>query len=178
MTRNRLTAITQGSSVVAFVYDAANRRTQLTLPNGVTVDYGYDAASKLISLTYNLGANTLGDLTLTTTSMATEQRLVVPGRTGLPAALASATYDAGNQVATWPSRQDVRRHGADRQFLDGVEPVVQKTRRRAADCLRTTTSNTVVTEAGGHAAAQAVSWLREFHVHVFPPSFVRLVFGS
>jgi YD repeat-containing protein len=44
---NRLTTITQGSPVVTFGYDAANRRTSLTLPNGVVVEYAYDAASRL-----------------------------------------------------------------------------------------------------------------------------------
>ncbi|HVB86246.1 MAG TPA: RHS repeat domain-containing protein [Candidatus Dormibacteraeota bacterium] len=34
---NRLTQITQGTSTVSFAYDNANRRTSLTLPNGVTM---------------------------------------------------------------------------------------------------------------------------------------------
>jgi YD repeat-containing protein len=90
---NRLTTITQGSSVVTFDYDAANRRTSLTLPNGVVVEYGYDAASRLTGLTYRQGITVLG--TLTYTYDAAGQRIAVGGswaRTGLPAALASATY--------------------------------------------------------------------------------------
>jgi YD repeat-containing protein len=101
---NRLTSITQGSSVVGFTYDDADRRTQLTLPNGVTVDYGYDAASQVTSLTYKLGATALGDLTYTYDLDGS--RTSVGGswaRTGLPTALASATYDAANQIATWGS---------------------------------------------------------------------------
>ena len=39
---DRLSGITQGSSSVGFSYDSANRRTTLTLPNGVTVTYTYD----------------------------------------------------------------------------------------------------------------------------------------
>ena len=42
---NRLTAITQGSETVQLAYYADNRRTTLTLPNGVTVNYEYDIAS-------------------------------------------------------------------------------------------------------------------------------------
>jgi RHS repeat-associated protein len=99
---SRLTSITQGSSVVGFTYDDADRRTQLALPNGVTVDYGYDAASQISSLTYKLGATTLGDLAYTYDLKG--NRTSVGGswaRTGLPTALASATYDSANQIATW-----------------------------------------------------------------------------
>ena len=99
---NRLTSITQNSAVVAFSYDDANRRTLLTLPNGVTTEYGYDVSSQLTSLTYKLGATTLGDLTYSYDLAG--NRTSVGGswaRTGLPTALASATYDAANQVATW-----------------------------------------------------------------------------
>jgi YD repeat-containing protein len=97
---NRLTTITQGSSVVTLGYDAANRRTSLTLPNGVVVEYGYDAASRLTALTYKQGINVLG--TLTYAYDAAGQRIAVGGswaRTGLPAALASATYDDANQIS-------------------------------------------------------------------------------
>jgi RHS repeat-associated protein len=99
---NRLTSIAQGSSVVGFTYDDANRRTQLALPNDVTVDYGYDAASQMTGLTYKLGSTTLGDLTYSYDLNG--NRTSVGGswaRTGLPTALASATYDAANQIATW-----------------------------------------------------------------------------
>lgn len=74
----------------------------LTLPNGVTTEYGYDIASQLTSLTYKLDATTLGDLTYTYDRAG--NRTTVGGswsRTGLPTALASATYDAANQIATW-----------------------------------------------------------------------------
>jgi len=101
-TANRLTSITQGSSVVAFTYDDANRRTTLTYPNGIVGTYGYDNANQLTSLTYALGANTLGDLTYTYD--AAGQRTSVGGswaRTGLPAAVDSASYDAANRVTNW-----------------------------------------------------------------------------
>jgi len=101
---DRLTSITQNSAVVGFTYDNADRRTMLTLPNGVTVEYGYDAASQITGLTYKLGSTTLGDLTYTYDLAG--NRTSIGGtwaRTGLPTALASATYDASNQIATWGS---------------------------------------------------------------------------
>lgn len=99
---DRLTVITQGTSTVGFGYDAANRRTMLALPNGITVTYGYDDASQVTHINYGLGVSTLGDLTYTYDLDGS--RVGVGGtwaRTGLPAALASATYDAANQIATW-----------------------------------------------------------------------------
>src|SRR5260370_41091526 len=36
-----------GGSSATMLYDAAGRRTSLTLPNGIMVGYGYDAASRL-----------------------------------------------------------------------------------------------------------------------------------
>ena len=48
---NRLTGITQDRVLVGF-YDNANRRTSLTLPNGVAVAYAYDGDSQVIGLTY------------------------------------------------------------------------------------------------------------------------------
>jgi YD repeat-containing protein len=59
----------------------------------VVVESSYDAASRLTGLTYKHGINVLG--TLTYTYDAAGQRIAVGGswaRTGLPAALASATY--------------------------------------------------------------------------------------
>jgi RHS repeat-associated protein len=97
-----LTSITQGTSVVSLTYDDANRRSTLTLPNGILATYGYDNANQLTSLAYTLNGNPVGDLTYTYD--AAGQRTSVGGsfaRTGLPQALASATYDAGNRLATW-----------------------------------------------------------------------------
>jgi RHS repeat-associated protein len=99
---DRLTGVTQGAAAVTVAYDAASRRTSLTLPNGVVVEYAYDDDSRLTGLTYRLGMSTLG--TLTYGYDVNGQRTTVGGtyaRTGLPAALASATYDDANQVATF-----------------------------------------------------------------------------
>jgi RHS repeat-associated protein len=83
--------------VVDFDYDHANRRTKLTYPSGTSTEYAYDSASRLTGLTYTHGGNTLGALTYAYD--AASQRTQVGGswaRTGLPAALASATYNAAN----------------------------------------------------------------------------------
>ena len=99
---DRLTGVTQGTAAVTIGYDNADRRTSLTLPNGILVEYGYDDDSRLTGLTYKQGSTTLGDLSYTYD--AAGQRTAVGGtwaRTSLPAALASATYDDANQIATW-----------------------------------------------------------------------------
>jgi RHS repeat-associated protein len=97
-----LTAVTQGTATVSIGYDNANRRTSLTLPNGIVTEYSYDSDSQLTDLTYKLGGSTIG--TLVYTYDAVGQRSAVEGtyaRSNLPAALTSATYDDGNQIATW-----------------------------------------------------------------------------
>jgi RHS repeat-associated protein len=99
---NRLTSITQGSAMVSLTYDDADRRSTLTYPNGIVATYGYDNANHLTSLTYNLGMTTLGDLAYTYD--AAGWRTSVGGswaRTGIPAALTGATYDAANRIVTW-----------------------------------------------------------------------------
>ncbi len=99
---HRLTSITQGTSVVAMTYDNADRRETLTLPNGIVTTSAYDHANQLTGLTYTLGPTTLGTLTYTYDEVG--NRTSVGGtwaRTGLPQAVASATYDAANRIATW-----------------------------------------------------------------------------
>jgi YD repeat-containing protein len=92
--------LTQDTAVVSLTYDDADRRASLNLPNGIVVTYGYDDTDQLTALTYSLGPVTLG--TLTYTYDAAGNRTTVGGtwaRTGLPQAMASATYDAANQIA-------------------------------------------------------------------------------
>ena len=89
---------------MAIGYDSANRRTSLTLPNGVVLNYGYDAASLLTTATWLSGPTTLGNLTYGYDS--TGRRVQVGGtfaRVNLPAALASATYNTANQLTQWGS---------------------------------------------------------------------------
>jgi len=99
---NRLTKLAQGTSTYTLSYDNANRRILLTLPNGVTSSYGYDKASELTGLTYKFGTTTLGSLTYSYD--ADGRRTSVGGsyaRTGLPTAVASASYNADNQLTQW-----------------------------------------------------------------------------
>jgi RHS repeat-associated protein len=66
------------------------------------VEYGYDDDSRLTAITYKDGGTPIGDLTYTYD--ANGQRTGVGGtwaRTTLPAALASASYDDANQIATF-----------------------------------------------------------------------------
>jgi len=101
---NRVTAITKGTLTADVAYDAAGRRTLLTLPNGVTVAYGYDDANQVTAINYSLGQTVLG--TLTYSYDLGGNRAAVGGtwaRTTLPATMASATYDAANQILSWDS---------------------------------------------------------------------------
>lgn len=99
---DRLTGITQGSSTVDLGYDDAGRRTTLSLPNGVSASYTYDGASQLTGIAYAKAASPIGDLTYTYD--ANGRRIESGGsftRTGLPAAVGTATYDAANQLTNW-----------------------------------------------------------------------------
>ncbi|HEX6699181.1 MAG TPA: RHS repeat-associated core domain-containing protein [Gaiellaceae bacterium] len=97
--QNRLTQISNGTSTVGVGYDDTNRQTSTTLPDGIVETYAYDNASRVTGITDTLGANTLG--TLSYDYDATGRRDAVWGsyaRTGLPAAVSSRTYDAGNEL--------------------------------------------------------------------------------
>ena len=99
---NRLTQIAQGTSTVGFSYDTVNRRSTLTLSNGVNVSYTYDNDSRVTGITYKFNANTLGNLTYSYDSLG--RRTQMGGsfaQTGFPAAVASATYDAANELTNW-----------------------------------------------------------------------------
>src|SRR5258708_2626945 len=83
-------------------YHAGSRRTSLTLPNGVSVTYGYDSTSHLTSVSYQSGATLLGNLAYTYDQAG---RVAQTGgsyaRAGLPSAITSATYDAANRLTNW-----------------------------------------------------------------------------
>jgi RHS repeat-associated protein len=84
---------------VALAYDTDSRRTSLTLPNGVTISYSYDAALQLLGINYQLGNTALGNLTYGYDLAG--NRTTVGGsyaQTGLPSALASASFNANNQM--------------------------------------------------------------------------------
>jgi RHS repeat-associated protein len=99
---SRLTQIAQGTSTMGFSYDTANRRSTLTLSNGVNMSYTYDNDSRVTGITYKFNANTLGNLTYSYDSLG--RRTQVGGsfaQTGLPGTVASATYDAANELTNW-----------------------------------------------------------------------------
>jgi YD repeat-containing protein len=104
----RVVATTDPLSVTRrYDYDALNRVTRASdaLNGPTTFAYGVnnnDDGNQLTSLTYTLGQTTLGNLTYAYD--AAGHRTSVGGswaRTGLPAALSSATYDATNRITTW-----------------------------------------------------------------------------
>ncbi|MEN8131646.1 MAG: RHS repeat domain-containing protein [Pseudomonadota bacterium] len=47
------------TALTTFDYDNVGNLTRLTLPNGATLDYRYDAAHRLIEITDGLGATAL-----------------------------------------------------------------------------------------------------------------------
>lgn len=99
---NRLTQISQGSSTITFSHDNAGRRTSAGLPNNIAVSYAYDADSQVTGLTYQAGANVLGNLSYAYDPNGS--RTQVGGsfaRTGLPQPISSASYDAANQLTNW-----------------------------------------------------------------------------
>jgi RHS repeat-associated protein len=99
---NRLTGITQGSSSVALNYDAANRRTSLTLPNGVAVAYTYDSDAHVTGITYNMGSTQLGSLVYRyDVDGRTVERSGSLAGTNMPAIVGSTAYNADNELTNW-----------------------------------------------------------------------------
>ncbi len=98
----RLQSISQGASTLfSATYDNANRQATETLADGIVGTYSYDNANRLGGITYTKGSTTLGNLAYTFTSGGLVSTVGGTwGRTNIPAALTSATYDAANQVKT------------------------------------------------------------------------------
>ncbi len=74
----------------------------MTLPNNVSVTYGYDNDSHIAGITYQFGTTTLGNLTYSYDQLG--RRTQVGGsfaRTGLPGAVTTASYDATNELTNW-----------------------------------------------------------------------------
>ncbi|HJQ97474.1 MAG TPA: RHS repeat-associated core domain-containing protein [Candidatus Polarisedimenticolaceae bacterium] len=88
---------------VTITPDTAGRRGVVTLPNGVTMTYGYDLSSRLSSIHYKKpDGSVLGGLTYTRDAVGNVR--VVGGqwpRTGLPAAVSTASYDDANRLVQW-----------------------------------------------------------------------------
>jgi YD repeat-containing protein len=65
------------TAAVSITYDCADRRTSLTLPNGIVVEYGYDDDLRLTSLTYKLGARRSATSPMPTSLLRRRRRVVV-----------------------------------------------------------------------------------------------------
>jgi RHS repeat-associated protein len=99
---HRLFGVHRDALTASITYDDADRRETVTLPNGLVTTYGWDAAGQLTGLTYTQSSTVLG--TLTYDYDAAGNRIGVGGtwaRTGLPAPVSSALYDAANRLVEW-----------------------------------------------------------------------------
>ena len=96
---SRLTRVAQGSLFAALGYDNANRRTSLDYSNGTTTSYAYDLASRLTGITHNGPSGIIEALTYTYDTAGNRVSLTRGNGAAslLPAAIASATYDAANE---------------------------------------------------------------------------------
>ena len=96
---SRLTQVAQGSLTVGLGYDNSNRRTSLTYPNGTSTSYGYDVASRLTGITHLGPSGIIEALTYQYDAAGNRTSLTRNNATAslLPAAVASATYDAANE---------------------------------------------------------------------------------
>jgi uncharacterized protein RhaS with RHS repeats len=86
-------------------YDNANRRTTLTLPNGVTVSYAYDNASRVNQLSYGVGGAGSTDVGTLTYSYDADGRVINKAGTlaagTLPAAVSGNTFNADNGMTAF-----------------------------------------------------------------------------
>jgi RHS repeat-associated protein len=108
---NRLTQIQQAADAingnqtqtVLLSYDDANRRTSLTLPNGVHAAYGYNDINQLTSIFYTKADDSaLGDLQYSYD--AAGRRIAIDGSlasVAAPALSTSSAYNANNQLTSF-----------------------------------------------------------------------------
>src|ERR1035437_4347207 len=99
---DELTQLVQGTSTTLFTYDLAGRPATTTLPGGIVGTVSLDTAGRLAGLSYAKSGTVVGDVTYTLD--APGHRTHVGGslpKVTLPTAMASATYNAGNQLTNW-----------------------------------------------------------------------------
>lgn len=96
---SRLTRVEQGALFAALGYDHANRRTSLSYSNNTTTSYAYDLASRLTGITHNGPSGIIEALTYQYDAAGNRTSLTRNNGTAslLPAAVASAAYDAANE---------------------------------------------------------------------------------
>ncbi len=96
---NRLTEVASGEQAVSLSYDKANRLESLALPDGIEQRYGYDKAGEVISIAYEQGESTLGEIDYAYDANGrTEAVWGSYARLGLPEAMESAKYNAANEL--------------------------------------------------------------------------------
>lgn len=96
---SRLTRVVQGTLFAQLGYNNSNRRTSLVYSNGTNTSYGYDLASRLTNITHNGPSGVIEALTYTYDAAGARVSLTRGNGTAslLPAAVASASYDAANE---------------------------------------------------------------------------------
>jgi RHS repeat-associated protein len=111
---NRLTKITQGSATVTMGYDADSRPTSTTLPDGITGTNTYDAASHPTAQTFKHSATTIGavDYGYTADGQISSESGSLATAT-LPAAVASNTFNADNELASSGGTADTYNNDGD-----------------------------------------------------------------
>jgi RHS repeat-associated protein len=159
---NRLTSVYDWSNFVSFTYDAAGRRTSVTMPYDLVTEYTYDAASRVTGLVYRKDTTTLG--TLSYMYDAAGNRLRVGGtwaRTGLPPALASASYDAANRHLSFGA-QAVTYDLNGNLLNDGTNSYTWDARNRLTGIAGPITA-TFEYDAIGHRTRKTIDgWLTDF----------------
>jgi YD repeat-containing protein len=90
----------------SYAYDALGRRSQVTLANGITAIYAWDAASQLTGITYRRSdGSVMGDLTYGYDLAG--RRTKAGGslaKVDLPQAVSDAQYNGANQLTRWAGR--------------------------------------------------------------------------
>jgi RHS repeat-associated protein len=87
---------------VGLTYDAANRRSTVTLPNGILGTYGFDDANQLLSIDYAKGATPVANVLYAYD--AAGRRVGHSGSLAkllMPPTVTATEYDAANRLTTW-----------------------------------------------------------------------------
>ena len=100
---DRLTRVEQGSVFAAMTYDVNDRRTSLTYSNGTTTTYTYDDASQVTGITHTGPGGLIEQVSYTYDEAGNQSSVIRTNGAGtiLPAAVASAIYDAANEQTSF-----------------------------------------------------------------------------